>query len=91
MFYTGSFLINGPFLSKLSFWYFSIPLPPENRLFFLLLVTIVTLIAEGFGYVFYRDILTKEISQQLYGTLSKIDDNISPKHERRGTGLGGAL
>ena len=65
------------FLSKLSFWYFSIPFRRKTVCFFLLLVTIVTLIAEGFGYVFYRDILTKEISQQLYGTLSKIDDNIS--------------
>ena len=65
------------FLSKLSFWYFSIPFRRKPSVFFLLLVTIVTLIAEGFGYVFYRDILTKEISQQLYGTLSKIDDNIS--------------
>ena len=65
------------FLSKISLWYFSIPFRRKTFVFFLIIVLIVTILSEGLGYVFYRNILTKEVSQQLYGTLSKIDDNIS--------------
>jgi two-component system sensor histidine kinase YesM len=65
------------FFSKLSFWYFSIPFRRKTIFFFLLIVLIVSILSEGMGSVFYRNMLTQEISQQLSGTLSKIDDNIS--------------
>ncbi|MDL2236839.1 sensor histidine kinase [Christensenellaceae bacterium OttesenSCG-928-K19] len=64
-------------MNKLVYKFNSIPIRRKTILFFILLVLIVALLSSVLNYSFTTDFITKELSTQLYSTLSKIDDNVS--------------